>query len=92
MAASARLGSPSTGYATGHFGKWHVGTVKAGSPLNPGAMGFDEWLSHDNFFELHPTLSRNGGPSRAGAAATPPREMKASRTGCLSCWRQGVAE
>ncbi len=49
------------GYATGHFGKWHVGTVKAGSPLNPGAMGFDEWLSHDNFFELHPTLSRNGG-------------------------------
>ena len=50
------------GYATGHFGKWHVGTVKAGSPLNPGAMGFDEWLSHDNFFELDPTLSRNGGP------------------------------
>ena len=50
------------GYATGHFGKWHVGTVKAGSPLNPGAMGFDEWLSHDNFFELHPALSRNGGP------------------------------
>ena len=50
------------GYATGHFGKWHVGTVKASSPLNPGAMGFDEWLSHDNFFELHPTLSRNGGP------------------------------
>ena len=50
------------GYATGHFGKWHVGTVKAGSPLSPGAMGFDEWLSHDNFFELHPTLSRNGGP------------------------------
>ena len=50
------------GYATAHFGKWHVGAVKAGSPLNPGAMGFDEWLSHDNFFELHPTLSRNGGP------------------------------
>ena len=50
------------GYATGHFGKWHVGTVKAGSPLNPGAMGFDEWLSHDNFFELDPSLSRNGGP------------------------------
>ena len=25
-------------------------------------MGFDEWLSHDNFFELNPTLSRNGGP------------------------------
>jgi arylsulfatase A-like enzyme len=50
------------GYATGHFGKWHVGPVKAGSPTNPGAMGFDEWLSHDNFFELNPSLSRNGGP------------------------------
>ena len=50
------------GYACGHFGKWHVGTVKAGSPLNPGAMGFDEWLSHDNFFELNPVLSRNGAP------------------------------
>ncbi len=50
------------GYHCGHFGKWHVGTVKAGSPTNPGAMGFEEWVSHDNFFELNPSLSRNGGP------------------------------
>ncbi|MAG94799.1 MAG: N-acetylgalactosamine-6-sulfatase [Planctomycetaceae bacterium] len=50
------------GYACGHFGKWHVGPVKAASPTNPGAMGFDEWLSHDNFFELNPHLSRSGGP------------------------------
>jgi arylsulfatase A-like enzyme len=50
------------GYACGHFGKWHLGPVKAASPTNPGAMGFDEWLSHDNFFELNPTFSRNGGP------------------------------
>ncbi len=49
------------GYATAHFGKWHVGPVKANSPTNPGAMGFDEWLSHDNFFELNPHFSRNGG-------------------------------
>ena len=48
------------GYACGHFGKWHLGPVKAASPTNPGAMGFDEWLSHDNFFELNPTFSRNG--------------------------------
>lgn len=48
------------GYRCGHFGKWHVGAVKAESPLNPGAMGFDEWVSHDNFFELNPSLSRNG--------------------------------
>ncbi len=50
------------GYATAHFGKWHLGPVKAESPTNPGAFGFDEWLSHDNFFELDPSFSRNGGP------------------------------
>lgn len=50
------------GYLCGHFGKWHVGPVKAESPTNPSAMGFDEWLSHDNFFEMNPKLSRNGGP------------------------------
>lgn len=49
------------GFQCAHFGKWHVGTVKTGSPTNPGAMGFHEWLSHDNFFELNPSLSRNGG-------------------------------
>lgn len=50
------------GYSTAHFGKWHVGPVKKDSPTNPGAMGFDEWLSHDNFFEMNPVLSRNGNP------------------------------
>jgi len=50
------------GYQCGHFGKWHVGAVKKESPVSPGAMGFHEWLSHDNFFELNPSLSRNGGP------------------------------
>jgi arylsulfatase A-like enzyme len=50
------------GYKCGHFGKWHVGPVKKESPTSPGAMGFHEWLSHDNFFELNPSLSRNGGP------------------------------
>ncbi len=50
------------GYACGHFGKWHLGPVKAGSPTNPGAFGFEEWLSHDNFFEMNPMLSFNGGP------------------------------
>ncbi len=51
-----------TGYRCGHFGKWHLGAVKKESPVSPGAMGFHEWLSHDNFFELNPSLSRNGGP------------------------------
>ncbi|MEQ1850829.1 MAG: sulfatase-like hydrolase/transferase, partial [Chthoniobacteraceae bacterium] len=50
------------GYRCAHFGKWHLGPVKAASPTSPGAMGFHEWLSHDNFFEMNPSLSRNGGP------------------------------
>ena len=48
------------GYATGHFGKWHLGSVCKGSPVNPGASGFDEWLSAPNFFDNHPILSREG--------------------------------
>lgn len=48
------------GYLSAHFGKWHIGPVKKESLTNPGAMGFDEWFSHDNFFELDPVLSRNG--------------------------------
>ncbi len=49
------------GYRTGHFGKWHLGPARAGAPTNPGAMGFDEWLSHDNFFGYNPRFNRNGG-------------------------------
>lgn len=55
------------GYATGHFGKWHLNGVSgpgkpipASDPLNPGRLGFDEWLSVSNFFDLDPAMSRNG--------------------------------
>ena len=48
------------GYTTGHFGKWHLGSVLEGSPVNPGASGFDEWLSAPNFFDNDPILSREG--------------------------------
>lgn len=48
------------GYATGHFGKWHLGSVCKGSPVNPGANGFDEWFSAPNFFDNDPILSREG--------------------------------
>jgi len=48
------------GYVTGHFGKWHLGSVRSGSPVNPGASGFDEWFSAPNFFDNDPVLSRKG--------------------------------
>lgn len=55
------------GYATGHFGKWHLNGVSGAGkvvpgddPLSPGAFGFDEWLSVSNFFDLDWTLSRKG--------------------------------
>ncbi len=48
------------GYVTGHFGKWHLGSVVKGSPVNPGAKGFDEWFSAPNFFDNDPIMSRKG--------------------------------
>jgi arylsulfatase A-like enzyme len=48
------------GYVTGHFGKWHLGSVVKGSPVNPGASGFDEWFSAPNFFDNDPIMSREG--------------------------------
>jgi arylsulfatase A-like enzyme len=62
------------GYATGHFGKWHLNgkngdrntkempgrAILAADPLSPGKLGFDEWVSADNFFDLDPVLGRNG--------------------------------
>ena len=50
----------SAGYVTGMFGKWHVGSAQKGSPVNPGGLGFDEWLIGLNFFDKSPYLSRNG--------------------------------
>jgi arylsulfatase A-like enzyme len=48
------------GYRTGHFGKWHLGSVVAPSPVSPGRSGFEEWLSAPNFYDNDPILSRNG--------------------------------
>lgn len=64
----------SAGYATGHFGKWHLNgkngdrdtksppgrAILGSDPLSPGKLGFDVWLSADNFFDLDPVLGRNG--------------------------------
>ena len=48
------------GYATGHFGKWHLGSVRSSSPCCPGTNGFDYWLSSPNFYENDPWMSENG--------------------------------
>lgn len=57
----------SAGYATGHFGKWHLNGVKgagkpipADDPLNPGKLGFDQWVSVSNYYDLNPAMARNG--------------------------------
>ena len=48
------------GYVTGHFGKWHLGSVKADSPVNPGNSGFDRWVSTPNFYDNNPIMSDQG--------------------------------
>ncbi|MFT5854972.1 MAG: arylsulfatase A-like enzyme [Verrucomicrobiales bacterium] len=55
------------GYATGHFGKWHLNGLRGpgvpvlkGDAHGPGKFGFDTWLSVTNFFDLDPIMSRGG--------------------------------
>ncbi len=55
------------GYATGHFGKWHLNGMRGpGAPIfkedirSPGGFGFGTWLSVTNFFDRDPILSRAG--------------------------------
>lgn len=55
------------GYATGHFGKWHLNGVRGrGVPIlrddanHPGHYGFDLWLSVTNYFDIDPLMSRKG--------------------------------
>ncbi|MEC9094919.1 MAG: sulfatase-like hydrolase/transferase, partial [Planctomycetota bacterium] len=48
------------GYKTGHFGKWHLGSVRRRSPANPGNNGFEEWLSAPNFYDNDAVLSHRG--------------------------------
>jgi len=59
------------GYATGHFGKWHLNGVSGpgklipdSDPLSPRNMGFDEAFSVSNYFELDWTFSHNGVPEK----------------------------
>ena len=58
------------GYATGHFGKWHLSggqpgmgrALPASDPLHPGNFGFDEWFTVSNWFDTDWTFSRHGPP------------------------------
>lgn len=84
-------------YSTGHFGKWHLGSVRHGSPVSPGASGFDQWLSAPNFYDNDPVLSREGKAVRqsgessmvvADAAAIGGTKAKSTKEGCwcLPSW------
>ena len=53
------------GYATGHFGKWHLNGVRGpgvpvlnSDPHHPGNFGFSHWLTVTNFFDWIPISSR----------------------------------
>jgi len=59
------------GYVTGFFGKSHIGSVQKESPKTcPEQFGFDESLAGLNFFDLDPSLSRNGKIERFKGQAT----------------------
>lgn len=52
------------GYATGMFGKWHLGNLDGKSHPTPSEQGFDYWLACDNNLIKHnpKSLIRNGKP------------------------------
>lgn len=57
------------GYATGHFGKWHLSGIRGlGLPVlledafGPDTAGFQEWVSSTNYFDDDPILGKNGAP------------------------------
>lgn len=59
------------GYATGHFGKWHLNGFKgpgapvlAEDPRHPGTFGFDTWVSATNFIDTDPWVGRQGVPEQ----------------------------
>ena len=55
------------GYATAHFGKWHLNGVQGSAmpilpddPNGPKHYGFDEYLSATNYIEMNPLMTHNG--------------------------------
>lgn len=59
------------GYATGHFGKWHLNGVAGpgkvipdSDPLSPRNVGFEESFSVSNYYETNWVFGRNGVPEK----------------------------
>lgn len=51
------------GYATGHFGKWHIGRLRGPQSSSPGDNGFEQWVSARLFFDLNAdSFVENGQP------------------------------
>lgn len=55
------------GYATGHFGKWHLNALRGpgvpilkDDPNGPAGFGFERWVSVTNYFDLNPLMSDQG--------------------------------
>lgn len=55
------------GYATGHFGKWHLNGLRGpgvpilkDDPNGPAGFGFERWVSVTNYFDLNPLMSDQG--------------------------------
>ncbi|MCP4937091.1 MAG: sulfatase-like hydrolase/transferase [bacterium] len=54
------------GYATGHFGKWHIGQLRGPNASSPGDNGFAQWVSAFLFFDLNAdSFQENGQPLSA---------------------------
>lgn len=51
-----------SGYQTGFFGKYHLGSIRADGATSPGVHGFDTWYAAPNFYENDPWMSKNGQP------------------------------
>jgi len=66
------------GYSTGHFGKWHLGTMSpefsgkgagrkaAENYMTPGMAGFDEWFSTEFAIRTYDPYSRELAHTKAG--------------------------
>ena len=56
------------GYATGHFGKWHLNGLRgpgvpvlAEDPYGPENFGFETWITVTNFFDRNPFMGSASG-------------------------------